>query len=356
MSLPGDISRREALRWLGRTASGGALAAWGAIPLQAATPGRFRLGMASCIDQNKEQPIWDEVLRHSPDLMLFGGDNVYGSDQPFSIETLRRAYAMQAGQPGFAQLRSQISHMAIWDDHDYGLNDGGADFAHKAASKAAFLDFWQVPADDERRRHEGLYHARVWGEQGRQVQVIMLDGRWFRSPLKATDQRNAPGKERYLPDEDPAKTLLGPSQWTWLEAQMRVAAQVRVVVSGIQVLAMGHGWECWNNFPLELDRLRRTLSQSAGRAPVVLLSGDRHIGAIYRDVERPGLVEMTSSGITHAWADAREAGPNRVGDLVTQLHFGLVDILWNEARIELQLLGLQGQRLHGLHIPLAPTI
>lgn len=350
---PLSASRRQALARLALVAGSTGLPWTSAL---AGTPGRFRMAMSSCVDQKKEQPIWDQVMRQAPDLMLFGGDNVYSSEQPFSIAALRQAYAMQAAHAGFARVRSQIPSMAIWDDHDFGLNDGGADFPHKAASKEVFLDFWQVPADDARRQREGLYHARVWGEAGRRVQVIMLDGRWFRSRLKPTDQRNAPGKERYVPDEDPGKTMLGPAQWAWLEAQMQVPAEVRVVISGVQVVALGHGWECWNNFPLELARLRHTLRLSAGRAPVVLLSGDRHIGAIYRDVELPGLVEMTSSGITHPWADAREDGPNRVGDLVTQLHFGQVDVLWDEKRIDLQLVGLQGQRLHGLQMPLAPNV
>ncbi len=56
---------------------------------------------------------------------------------------------------------------------------------------------------------------------GMRVQVILLDMRWFRSPLKITDQRGAPGKERYLPDPDPTKTMLGETQWAWLADELR---------------------------------------------------------------------------------------------------------------------------------------
>ena len=49
---------------------------------------------------------------------------------------------------GYNRLRDSVAHLAVWDDHDYGLNDGGGDFPHKAVSKDLFLEFWKVPADD----------------------------------------------------------------------------------------------------------------------------------------------------------------------------------------------------------------
>ena len=99
--------------------------------------------------------------------------------------------------------------LATWDDHDYGLNDGGVEFAHKALAKDLFLDFWDVPAGDIRRTRGGIYASCIIGPAGKRVQVILLDVRWFRSPLKITDKRGAAGKQRYLPDLDPAKTMLG---------------------------------------------------------------------------------------------------------------------------------------------------
>jgi alkaline phosphatase D len=78
---------------------------------------------------------------------------------------------------------------------------------------------------------------------------------------------------------------------------------------------------------------------------VVFLSGDRHIGAIYKETQGTPypLFEMTSSGMTHPWKDAREAGPNRVGDLFTELHYGMVEIDWAARAVKLQLLDAQGK-------------
>ena len=338
------LQRRRFLLGLGALGLAGCE---GTVPLiEPGEPPQFalrRIAFGSCTDQSKPQPIWDAVMANRPDLMIFGGDNVYASEQPWSLEKLQQAYATQAAVPGFARLRRAVPHLAIWDDHDYGMNDGGAEFAHKAQSKAAFLQFWQVPAKDPRQGREGIYHAEVFGPPGQRVQVILLDTRWFRSPWKPTDTRNAPGKERYLADSDPAKTLLGETQWRWLEQQLRQPAELRLIVSGIQVVAEGHGWERWGNFPLERSRLYRLLA-STGANGVVFLSGDRHVGAIYRessDVPYP-LYELTSSGITHPWANAAEAGPNRLGELFTEQHYGSVEIDWAARRVQLQLRDQRG--------------
>lgn len=309
------------------------------------------IALGSCIDQNRPAPIWDTVLAGKPDLFLFGGDNVY-CEMPYSRARLRRAYAQAAESPGMARLRRSVPHLAIWDDHDYGLNDGGAEFASKAEAKAEFIDFWKLPADDPRRGREGLYHAQTFGPAGRRVQVILLDGRWFRSPWKRTDQRDAPGKERYLPDAGADKTMLGEDQWRWLEAQLRQPAEVRLVVSGVQVVTEGHGWERWGNFPRERERLYRLIA-GTGAQGVVFLSGDRHIGALYREAAGTPypLHEMTSSGITHPWRAASEAGPNRLGELFTELHYGTVDIDWAGGGLALSIRDIAGKAQREARIP-----
>jgi alkaline phosphatase D len=40
--------------------------------------------------------------------------------------------------------------MAVWDDHDYGVNDGGGDFPAKEISRKAFLDFFNEPMASDR--------------------------------------------------------------------------------------------------------------------------------------------------------------------------------------------------------------
>jgi alkaline phosphatase D len=256
-----------------------------------------RIAFGSCADEEKPQPIWDAVLAYQPQLFLFAGDNVYGDvrqgrEVPDAelIESLQESYTQAAQVSGMARLRSTIPHLATWDDHDYGKNDAGAEFAGRHEAQQLFLQFWDVPLSDVRHQREGIYHSQSFGPSGQRVQVILLDTRFFRSSLKPTDQRNAAGRERYLPDEDPAKTMLGEAQWSWLAERLREPADVRLIVSSIQVVAEGHGWERWGNFPRERQRLY-DLIRSTAAGGVILLSGDRHIGGLYRETTAtPGCV------------------------------------------------------------------
>jgi len=263
-----------------------------------------RVAFGSCADEEKPQPIWDAVLAYKPDLFLFAGDNVYGDvrdgrripDEDELINGLKESYALATRVPGLAALRASVPHLATWDDHDYGKNDAGADFAFRDEAQKLFLNFWTVPPSDERHRRQGVYHAQTFGPSGRRLQVILLDTRFFRSPLKVTDQRGAPGRERYVPDDDPAKTMLGADQWAWLATRLREPADVRLVISSVQVLAEGHGWERWGNLPRERQRLY-DLVRDSGVNGVIFLSGDRHVGAIYRETAGTpyAFIELTSA-------------------------------------------------------------
>src|SRR4051812_18937357 len=206
--------------------AGAVLALWlsaGDPILAQQRPPLTRIAFGSCAYQERPQPIWGAVLRYQPELFLFVGDNVYGdvrdgrivpNDQ--AMESLRYAYAQVARVQGFMQVKNNIPHHATWDDHDYGKDDAGGDFAFKEQAQRLFVDFWNIPADDLRRSRPGIYHAASHGPPDKRIQVILLGTRYFRSPLKQTDQLGAPGKERYVPDDDLGKTMLGDTQWQWL--------------------------------------------------------------------------------------------------------------------------------------------
>jgi len=313
------------------------------VKAQAAAP-LTRIGFASCAHQMKVQPIWDAIFRYRPELFLMLGDNVYGDDDlTGELDTLKSAYDFAKSMPQFQRLRAEFPHLAIWDDHDYGQNDGGAGYRLKAESKQLFLDFWDVPAADPRRQRDGLYHAVSYGPAGRRVQVILLDTRYFRSPLRRATQRVA-GGGRYEPDDDPTKTMLGEAQWAWLEAQLRQPADLRVIGSSVQVVAEGHGWERWGNLPRERQRLYDLIARTKANG-VVFISGDRHIGGLYAETaDTPyRLIDATSSGINQFWAGNDEPGPNRLGKTYGGPNFGMLDIDWAERSITFAIADAAGQ-------------
>lgn len=292
-----------------------------------------RIAFGSCAHQDHPQPVWDVIRSHRPDLILLLGDNIYGDadEERNTLKTLSAAYATFAGHEGFSRLRREVPMMAIWDDHDYGVNDGAGDFPLRRESEALFREFWGIGPSDVRSTREGLYFARTFGPEGRRVQVIMLDLRSFRSTFQPTDDPGAPGKERYIPYSGPDRTMLGAAQWSWLENAIRQPADVRFLVSSIQVFAEDHGYERWGNLPKERDRLVRLIASSPSPQAVVL-SGDRHMGGLYRyehsSLSRP-IIELTSSALNQeSPSEPPPVKPPQVSPLYPKPNFGWIEITW----------------------------
>jgi len=315
------------------------------LPLPPSSTTLTRIGVGSCLRQREPQPIWASVIAARPQVFLMIGDNVYGDTKKAGLRALVDAYTVQGRHPQFATARAALAFMAVWDDHDYGDNDAYGDFALAAPSTALFHDFWQT----RRQRERGIHHVETFGPPGRRVQVVMLDTRSFRSAFTRK------GKATYTPDPDPAKTLLGDEQWAWLEATLRQPAEIRLIVSSIQVLAKGHAFERWGNLPAERKRLMSTIQRTGARG-VILLSGDRHMGAFYRGKTPAGrmLPEMTTSSLNRSHGPSKDARvPPLVGEPYRQENFGIVEIDWSERTVNLELRDLAGQTVGELPVRFA---
>ncbi|WDI32995.1 alkaline phosphatase D family protein [Hyphococcus flavus] len=317
-----------------------------------------RIVFASCAQQNEDQSIWDQIASENPDLTLYIGDNVYGDvrSNDLSLPELKAAYMRLAQSEPFSRVRAAAPMLTTWDDHDYGMNDAGGEYEYKESAEALFEYVWAVPDDDPRRSRPGIYGSWIVGEDSKRVQIIMLDTRFFRSKLKPTDERGAPGKERYIPDSDPAKTMLGEEQWAWLAEELQKPADLRLLVSSVQVIADGHGWEAWKMLPAERARLYKLIAETDANG-VIMLTGDRHSAALYRKegVNDYPLFEATSSSLNlplRAWLDPnepyeQEPGPNRLGDMIIDANYGLVEIDWAAGDVEVTIRGENGETLQG---------
>lgn len=304
------------------------------------------IAFGSCNTAQREIPILATIAGESHDLFMYVGDNVYGDARAYNADLpeLRENYAALAARPEFRLLRSAVPMLATWDDHDYGMNDMGRDFPFKGFAEQLFLDFWGASEDDPRRQREGIYDAQIFGPEGQRVQVIMLDTRYFRSDLTATDEYGAEGRERYIPSDNPDQDMLGSAQWAWLADQLAEPADLRLIVSSIQVLAEGHGFEAWRTMPLERDRLFRLINES-GAQGVVFVSGDRHSAGLYRrdDVASYPLYEITSSALNMASSrENTEPGPNRLGRMYSAENYGVIGIDWEQDQLSLEIRDMDG--------------
>ena len=285
------------------------------LTLPAPNTALTRAAFGSCLVQGRPQPIWRAVIDARPDLFLMMGDNVYGDFDTADGAPLAEAYARAARDDAFKRAVAAFPVLATWDDHDFGRNDGGADFAHKAIAEKLFRAFWAGSGTGGGVTGPGISYAQTFGPPEKRVQIIMLDTRSFRSPLKRKPADDK-AKGRYVPDDDPSKTLLGEDQWAWLEARLGQSAAVTLIVSSIQVISQAHRWERWGNLPRERQRIYNLIAQT-GKKNVVFLSGDRHRAGLYRlDHQDAGvLIEATSSSLNRAFDDPSEAGPHQLGQM-----------------------------------------
>ena len=277
----------------------------------------LKIGFGSCVDEAKPQPIWKAVEKENLNEFFFMGDNVYGDLDSGELSNMAPAYAKQG--KNFPDWLKNLKPLAIWDDHDYGLNDGGNEYTLKSDSQKLFLDFWRVDKQDDRHKREGIYFSETRQIKDKKILFIGLDTRYFRSPLEGE-------KRNYRSTTDISKTILGKQQWDWLEKKFQETADIIILVSSIQILATNHGFEKWSNFPHEKERLLSLIKQF--QKPVVLASGDRHKAGIYK---QGNLYELTSSSLNKPlprWLVAvwDETDPLLLGKMHYDMNYGLINI------------------------------
>jgi alkaline phosphatase D len=295
-----------------------------------------RIALGSCIRQDKPMPIWSAVSRFKPDVLLLLGDNIYGDTEDMAV--LRRKYDLLAADRGFGAIRNTVPIVAVWDDHDYGANDAGREYPMRKESQQVFLDYFGIPADSAVRKRNGIYRSLVVGPPGRRVQFICLDTRYHRSALKEIPKSDrVKGKGHFVPSDDPQATMLGTAQWDWLATMLRKPADLRIILSSIQLASTEHGWEHWGNFPAERARLLKTLRESEATG-VIVVSGDRHAAEISRippgdDALAYPLYDLTASSFNQPLREDDDGEPNRhrLGERFHRANFGTIEIEWGTA-------------------------
>jgi len=317
-----------------------------------------RIAFGSCAEQQKSQPIWDAVVGQKPNLFLFLGDNIYADTE--DMDVMKAKYDQLGAQPGYQKLWETCPVLATWDDHDYGVNDGGEWYTKRDESQEIMLDFFRVPQDSARRARRGVYGAYVFGPPGRRIQVILLDTRYFKSHHTKDERSDDEKKELnlvgwYVPNNDPQTTILGAEQWKWLEAQLTEPAELRIIASSIQIVADEKGMESWGNFPHERQRLYDLIAKCNANN-VLFISGDVHFTEISKTDQGPyPLYDFTSSSLTTGspkWAAA--VNQYRVSkSAYTEPTFGLIQINWNppQPSVTLRAHGETGEVAFELTVP-----
>ncbi|MFZ9904443.1 MAG: alkaline phosphatase D family protein [Steroidobacteraceae bacterium] len=223
----------------------------------------LRLAFGSCARRilDGRQPIFEAIAAAKPDGFFWVGDHVYiDSLAPMAFEY---EYQLQRSVPSAQAMLGSVPQWAIWDDHDYGLNNGDRTSPVRELGLATFKKYWANPAYGLPEAPGVFFRKRM-----AQVECFFLDGRTYRDP---SDQ----------PDGS-SKTQLGTVQKAWLKQALRESDAT------FKLLISGGGWatnggdkfdESWGAYRHERDELFDFIRDES-IAGVVLLSGDVHRGEL----------------------------------------------------------------------------
>lgn len=278
------------------------------------TDPHFALVSCMCDDRKFEQvidPMWRRLQEQGVDFLVLCGDEVYVDSFEFVERQkatefdLWQRYVDALKRLPLYHWRRLTPMFAVWDDHDYGTNDGDRDFVSKDQALRLFRALFGGPA------LAGTWEAGPYGCSSTLKafgqRFFFMDDRTFRQPNKNQQASEAYGH-------------WGKEQHDWLVGRLASEKTPAWIVNGNQFfngvsLTFKEAFE--QNHSPEFVTLVDQLS--AIEAPVVFASGDVHLSEIMRiPKERLGYetFEVTSSSM-HSFVGSGWENPMRLNGAYT---------------------------------------
>ena len=248
---------------------------------------RFQVGFGGGAGYTPQfERMWNTIASHKLPAFLFLGDNVY-IDNPTRPGVQLYTYYRRQSRPEYRRFVAATSSFAIWDDHDFGVNDCfyGSEIAEpewKPAVWRVFRDNWNNPAYGGGEKRPGCWFRFSIAD----VDFFMLDCRYYRTDPK---------------QENPG--MLGRVQKAWLlEELKRSEGTFKVLCSSVPWVleAKGNSLDTWRGFQAERQEIFSFLEKNEIDG-VILLSADRHRSDYWR-IDRENaypLFEFESSRLTN---------------------------------------------------------
>lgn len=277
--------------------------------------------------------IWRTMAKRKPLATLFLGDNLY-IDQEGSYNIHNLYYYRRQLRQEYRELTANSAIYAIWDDHDFGINDslGGPETflpAWKPKVWEIFRRNWVNPSYGGGPEQPGVWFKFSMGE----VDFFMTDGRYYRTASNAE-----------------APSMLGPVQKQWLLSELKQStALFKVLVSG--TLWTEHadkgGADSWWGYRAEREEIFDLIEQEQ-IGGVFLLSGDRHRTEIFKMERSVGydLFEFQTAKVTNIHTHPANGNAlyfHNEGNFFGNLRFDLQE---ESPSVTFELINSDGTKLH----------
>lgn len=290
---------------------------------------------------NNPAQVYETIANFRPGFLLQIGD--WDHRDPSTLSDMRKMHREVRGvttASGFDFNRfiaSAIPIFHVWDDHDYGMNDGDYTFEAKPEALQAFYEYY--PTADELPNPE----AGIWQKFSyAQAEFYMLDVRSNRDPNGDEDNSD----KSMLNGEG-----IRNDQKSWLlNSLLRSTAKWKFVTSGVNFNPTCKPADSWGAFTTEWAEIVNFVKNN-NISGVIILSGDLHSGGAIDDGTNSGLVEFSvphtnmqmpeehPTGVTTVtpgvWSEGLDSGVNSAG-------FAWVQVSSNPDRVSLEVRDEQG--------------
>ena len=274
-------------------------------PIIGSSLDRLRFAIASCQSYSVGYyGAYCDMVEQSPDLILHVGDYIYTTPWTMPVRRMpapiandlksyRAYHAAVKTDPHLQAAHAIAPWLVIWDDHE-AVNDyrngytpeGHTPESWVARRRAAYQAYYEhMPIRRRARPGPGgamqLYQRAVFGDL---AQFDLLDTRQHRSdhPCRGPDGETPSWVT--CDASDPARTMLGEAQETWLNRGFGVSGaawnfiiQTTQMTSYLRTIegAPHYSSDRWTAYPAARDRLF-DLVKSKGMPGTVFLGGDIH--------------------------------------------------------------------------------
>lgn len=255
-------------------------------------PGKFSFVFSACLrEKYLDYDIFSQIKSISPTFVALTGDQMYADydgninklesylsndkirqeiisqgdkvlNDKSVLDAFRSKYNRVFGR-SYQSLTTNIPMMAMWDDHDFGEDNSDGTYPYKHQARQAFVE--NFPANPYEDDNAGLYYRFSVAD----VDILVLDTRWYRSPMQNEDNQN--------------KFMLGKKQLAWLLKNLKNSkSKIKIVFSSVPLNDYGgdtssnrSGYDSWVGYQHERSQVLSFIKTNNIEG-VLFFSGDQH--------------------------------------------------------------------------------
>jgi phosphodiesterase/alkaline phosphatase D-like protein len=291
-------------------------------------PQSFTVAVGSCARVGSNGAVFDAIRELDPELFIINGDWNYANLTEDDLSEFREIYDYTLARSAQSALYRTTPIAYVWDDHDYGGNNGDATSVTREAALATYHEY--VPHHPLASASSPIYQAFTIGR----VRFLMTDTRSARTPSGAPDNTD--------------KSMLGAEQKAWLERELLAADQEYALTVWVSptpwIDTATVGSDTWGGYSSERRELADFIAEH-DLDRIVMLSGDAHMVAIDDGTNTDYSSGGTGAGfpVLHAAALDRPAqvkgGPFSEGSVGGGGQFGVLEVEDSGATVAVRLTG-----------------